>query len=51
MKRIEEAAATVLEHARMYLARTDIPATGDVCEAIILLFHCECAIRMENSQY
>ena len=50
MKRIEEAAADVLYHARLYLARTDIPATLSVCDAEVLLFHCECAIRLENSQ-
>ena len=50
MKRIEEAAADMLYHARLYLAHTDIPATPSVCDAVALLFHCECAIRLENSQ-
>lgn len=60
MKRIELAAATMLEHARFYLAGLPIadqnmaidPVTNMLTNhAIPVLFFAETAIKLENSQY
>ena len=59
MKRLTEAAATILEHARWYLVGlpfdqqvfTYNERTGMlVNEAIPILFNAECAVRLEGSQ-
>jgi hypothetical protein len=58
-KRIADAVAQTLEHARFYLARLPIEqqdldydeSTGwMINRAIPILFHAECAVRLENSQ-
>ena len=62
MNRIANAAAQTLENARMYLAKLPIAdqnmtivniawnESRIVNEAIPILFHAECGIRLENSQ-
>ena len=59
MKRLTEAAATILEHARLYLAALPLDQqdfTRDertgwfVNKAVPILFNAECAVRLEGSQ-
>ena len=60
MKRIELAAAEMLQNARLYLARLPIadqnmsvdPVTNEIVNgAIPVLFFIECQIKLENSQF
>jgi hypothetical protein len=47
-KRIAEAVAETLYHARLYLVPASKPV--DDIDAVIILFHAEVAVRLENSQ-
>ena len=47
MKRIHEAVAVTLYNARQHVARGDTPATQSGCDAVMILFNAECAVRLE----
>lgn len=48
-KRIEEAVAISLYKARLHLQKQIEKQVGDL-DACVILFHAECALRLENAQ-